>query len=113
MEMDLKAAASLLRKHGWVVEPPESGDVHVAEIKMKVGRTQPENLTPDQIHASFRLCGLDGAAINYPLSTRAYHWLCDFNGARPGETPWTWRFAPNPWMQAYLDRRAESEGFSE
>ena len=112
MEAELKAALKLLKKAGWTVEPPESADVHVAEAKIKVGRNQPDHLTPAEIHASFRLCGLEGAAINYPLTARAYYWRCAFNGARPGETPWTWRFAANPWMQAYLDRRAESEGFT-
>ncbi|USN14682.1 hypothetical protein DOMOVOI_02080 [Brevundimonas phage vB_BpoS-Domovoi] len=112
MDADLKAAIKLLRKAGWSVEPPESSDVHAPEIKIKVGRDEPANLTPEQIHASFRLGGRTGEAYNYPLSARAYKWLCAFNGAKPGETPWTWRYAANPWMQAYNDRRAESEGFT-
>lgn len=113
MRDDLKAAVKLLRKAGWAVEPPSSEDVHVAEVKIKVGRIQPDHLTPAQVHASFRLCGFEGEAIRYPLTTRAYNWVCAFNGANPGETPWTWRYAPNPWMQSYLDRRAESEGFTD
>lgn len=113
MDDALKAAIKLLKKAGWHVEAPESSAVHVDEVKIKVGRDRPADLTPAQIHASFRACGYAGEAINFPLSARAYYWLCAFNGARPGETPWTWRYAPNPAMQAYLDRRAESEGYTD
>lgn len=104
----IRAAARLLRKAGWTVESPEADVSPAAEIKIKVGRVQPEGLTPAEIHASFRACGFTGEAINYPLSVRAYAWLCAFNGAREGETPWTWRYAPNPAMQKYLDRLAET-----
>lgn len=110
MDDALKAALKLVRKAGWTVEPPQSADVHVTEVKIKVGRVQPDGLTPDEIHASFRACGYTGAAIDFPLSARGYYWLCAFNGARPGETPWTWRYAPNAGMKDYLDRRAEAEG---
>lgn len=111
MDEALKAALKLVRKAGWTVEPPSSAAVHVEEVKIKVGRVQPTDLTPAEIHASFRACGYTGEAINFPLSARAYCWLCAFNGTRPGDTPWTWRYAPNSAMQASLDRRAEAEGF--
>lgn len=58
MNDDIKAAVKLLRKAGWTVDPPEpSAAVHPTEVKIKVGKVQPPNLTPAEIHASFRLGG--------------------------------------------------------
>lgn len=88
-------------------EAPEL--VAAEEIKIKVGKERRPDLTPAEVHASFRLGGFTADAENYPLSDRAYDWLCRFNGARTGETPWTWRYAPNPEMQRYLDDRADRE----
>lgn len=54
-----------------------------------------------EFHEDFR-------AINYPLSERAFLWLCRFNGIPLGySVPWTWKYAPNAAVQEKLDRLAE------
>ncbi|USN15282.1 hypothetical protein KIKIMORA_01360 [Brevundimonas phage vB_BpoS-Kikimora] len=113
MTPEIKAAIKLLRKAGWTLEPPEATLTPAAEVKVKVGLTPPDPLTPEIIHASFRLAGFSGDAINHPLSERAYIWRCRFNGAEPGKTPWTWRYASNPTMQALLDRYAVEAGITD
>lgn len=81
---------------------------------IKVGPVQPPNLTDEEIHASFRQGGKAGAAINHPLSDRAYAWLLRFNGVPEGHpVPWTWRYASNAYMREYMDRRAAEEITSE
>lgn len=107
---DIKAAAALLRKAGWFLEPPEPVIETPAEVKVKVGLTPPDPLTPEILHAHFRAAGFTRDAINYPLSERAYLWRCQFNGALPGKTPWTWRYAPNAYMQALEDRYGREAG---
>lgn len=54
----------------------------------------------------FRAAGFTKAAINFPLSRRAFVWLCQFNGIAPAKAPRAWQYAPNAYMQQYLDKRA-------
>lgn len=56
--------------------------------------------------AEFRACGYTGEAAKYPLSDRAFLWLCRWNGISPELAPRTWRYAPNAFVQASLDRKA-------
>lgn len=60
----------------------------------------------------FRATGYTAEAVNYPLSRRAFEWLCRFNGISHFDAPLTWQWAPNAYMQKYLDERAVAEGFS-
>lgn len=106
----IKSAIRLLRKAGYSVEAPEVETTPKAEIKVKVGRTPPDPLTPEIIHASFRLCGFTGDAINHPLDPDAFAWRCRYNGVSPDVVPWTWRYAANAYMAAYLLRRARTDG---
>lgn len=62
--------------------------------------------------AEFRASGFTEAAINYPLSDRAFGWLCKFNGIATDRAPRSWRYAPNPTMQAWLDRAGATPGFT-
>lgn len=62
--------------------------------------------TPEE----FRAAGFTAAAIDFPMSERAFLWLCQFNGCKPDQAPRAWRYAPNPYMQNYCDRKAEEEG---
>ncbi len=109
---EIKAAIKLLKAEGFTVEAPEKPAEKRPEMieGYKLGRVQPESFKPNELHTAFRMSGFTAEAIKYPLSERAYLWLCKFNGAKPGETPWTWRYAPNPLMQASLDRDAEKDG---
>jgi len=61
-------------------------------------------------HEQFREIGFTGEAAQYPLSEAAYQWLRWFNGVPDGyEVPDTWRYAPNAYMQEYLERKARED----
>ena len=59
----------------------------------------------------FRAVGFTETAASYPLSERAFTWLCKFNGIALRDAPRAWRYAPNPYMQDWLDRAASIAGF--
>lgn len=55
----------------------------------------------------FRAVGFTATALNYPLSERAFAWLCRFNGVEPSaKVPRAWKYAPNAYMLAWLERAA-------
>lgn len=56
----------------------------------------------------FRQAGFTAKAINYPLSERAFAWLCRYNGITPEQAPEAWKYAPNETMQARLDELANT-----
>ena len=58
----------------------------------------------------FRKLGLTAAAVNYPLSDRAFAWLAKFNGVTVEQMPMFSNYAPNAVMQKYCDAMAEKEG---
>jgi hypothetical protein len=67
-------------------------------------------MTDHPTEAEFRAAGFTADAVNYPLSDAAVAWLCQFNGAPNGWTPpRAWRYAPNPAMQATLERNAAAQ----
>lgn len=57
----------------------------------------------------FRDIGFTAEAINYPLSDRAFAWLCKFNGLTQEQAPRAFRYAPNAYMQKYLDDKAAKQ----
>lgn len=59
----------------------------------------------------FRAIGFTAAAAHFPLSNRAFLWRCNFNGIKPAAAPTSWRYAPNVYMQTWLDRVAEQAGY--
>lgn len=62
----------------------------------------------DHIHTAFRVSGFTREALKYPLSDQAYAWLLSFNGITTQKVPWQWRYAPNAYMQGYLQQRASA-----
>jgi hypothetical protein len=69
-------------------------------------------MTQVPTEAEFRTTGFTIEAAKYPLSRRAFEWLCHFNGVSKYDVPLTWQYAPNLYMQKYLDDRAVDEGFA-
>lgn len=55
--------------------------------------------------AAFRAAGFTAAAAHFPLSLEAYERRCVFNGVRPDQAPFAWRYAPNATTQAQLERK--------
>ena len=53
-----------------------------------------------------RKAGFTAEAFKYPLSELAARWLAEFNGVAFEAIPAAWHYAPNEYMQRYLDRRA-------
>lgn len=62
---------------------------------------KPTQSTPTE--AEFRAAGFTAIAANYPLSEAVCQWLADFNGVRVEQMPRAWRYAPNAYMQNYLE----------
>lgn len=89
---------------GWRKE--DNGPPGVSPAATRIERAATEE--GDQTHLDFRKVGFTGDAINYPLSERAFEWLCNFNGVHPDKAPWQWRYAPNAYMQKALDDHAAS-----
>lgn len=59
------------------------------------------------LHLEMRKSGRTINGLRCPLSDKAQQWLKDFNGCPEGYVvPWTWQFASNPTMQAYMEERA-------
>ena len=63
-------------------------------------------LTPPTTEADLRKAGFTAEAFKYPLSELAARWLAEFNGVAFEAMPAAWHYAPNEYMQRYLDRRA-------
>ncbi|AXQ68391.1 hypothetical protein HOT99_gp226 [Caulobacter phage CcrBL10] len=78
-------------------------------MKVKLKAVRDPNLTPAQVAACFRMTGFSADAENYPHTEEAFLWLCRFNGARPEQVPWTWRYASSAGMRDYIQRLAEAE----
>uniref|UniRef100_A0AB74UL80 Uncharacterized protein n=1 Tax=Caulobacter phage BL57 TaxID=3348355 RepID=A0AB74UL80_9VIRU len=104
---EIVAAIKLLRKAGYDVEPPPPAPPEAVQVKLKAVRDP--NLTPAEVAACFRLTGFTADAENWPHTEKAFLWLCKFNGARPEQVPWTWRYASSSAMRDYIQRLAEAD----
>lgn len=104
---EIAAAIKLLRKAGYEIEPPPP--VPAEEVKVKLKAVRDPNLTPAQVAACFRMTGFQPSAEQFPHSERGFAWLCKFNGARPEQVPWTWRYASSAGMRDYIERLAQED----
>jgi len=59
----------------------------------------PEAPTPEE----FRAIGFTAAAADHPLSDAACAIVAEHNGVEPDRMPRAFRYAPNPWMHAWLE----------
>lgn len=103
----IEAAIALLTAAGYEVEPPPPPPRE--EVKVKLKPVRDPNLTPAEVEACFRMTGFSASAEKWPHSEAGYAWLCAFNGARPGQTPWTWRYASSEGMRAWIERMAAED----
>ena len=53
------------------------------------------------------------SGTDYPLSERAFRWICKFNGTDSSTAPDAWRYAPNAIVQEDLDRYARDAAFAD
>lgn len=51
----------------------------------------------------FRKAGFTDAAIDFPLSDAGCAIVAEHNGIAPDQMPPEWRYAPNAYMQRWLD----------
>lgn len=54
--------------------------------------------------ADFRAAGFTADAVNFPLSERACRYVAKFNGVPEEKMPRAWQYAPNAYMQKWLDQ---------
>ncbi len=68
----------------------------------------PDTMNPGEpLDAEFRVAGFTGEARKYPLSEKAVEWLAAFNGVPIDKVPITWHYAPNAWMQEWMELLGE------
>lgn len=108
---EIDAAIELLRKAGYEIEAPVRAE-RVEEVVVKLKPIRDPSLTPAQVEACFRMTGFQPSAEAFPHTEEAYVWLCRFNGAEPGKTPWTWRYASSAGMRDYINRMAAEDAAS-
>lgn len=56
---------------------------------------------------ALRQAGFTSDARQFPLSEAGFQWLCHYNGAKPEQAPPAWRYAPNAYMQRWLNLLGE------
>lgn len=83
---------------------------HQPIVKLKAVRDP--NLTQEQVEACFRMTGFKASAEQFPHTEEGYVWLCRFNGAEPGKTPWTWRYASCEAMRDRINKLAAEDAAS-
>jgi len=59
----------------------------------------PDTPTPEE----FRAVGFTAAAADHPLSEAGSAIVAEHNGVEPNRMPVAFRYAPNPWMHAWLE----------
>lgn len=58
-----------------------------------------ETPTPEQ----FRAVGFTAAAAEFPLSEAGCAIIAEHNGVESAQMPAAFRYAPNPWMHAWIE----------
>lgn len=58
---------------------------------------------PDVTDQQLREAGFTSAARSYPLSREGFLWLCHWNGVKPEQAPPGWYYAPNGYMQEWIN----------
>jgi hypothetical protein len=71
--------------------------VHVAQSEWKA---------PPATDGDFRTAGYTREARNYPLSEAGARWVAAFNGVPFDKLPSAWCYAPNPFMLAMIEEKA-------
>lgn len=64
----------------------------------------PPVVTTEQL----RNAGYTNNAAKYPLSEAGVRWIAAFNGVPFNMVPPAWCYAPNPYMLAYVEEKANA-----
>ena len=90
----------------WSREPFDGAVEYTAET---VEQAKPQH--PDR--ARFRKSGMTEDALNYPLTEGGVAIVAEHNGVAVEQMPAEWHFAPNAWMQRWLNNLGERKARGE